>query len=359
MKFIVTAGGQGKKLWPYSRNNFPKQFQKIINDKSLYEINIDSLLKGFSPEDIYISTKKQYLKYAKEQAPEIPDKNFLTEPNAQKNRGPAEGLCFLKLSLLHPNDPFMIVQADDLRVPNEAYLKMIKAMEYQVKKDKKYITGGIKIPKPVMGSDYLELGEKVETDSGIEIFKVKDFLGRNSDYEETKKIIEHKGALVHANHGCWYPELMLDAYKKYRPDWHQALMKIKEVLGTADEEKEVERIYGNMERGSTEEVTKHVISQGYVVLLPFKWTDIGTWGSYYDFFAKDNEVLSDGQVVSLNSSGSLVKTTHPKKLVVVSNVNDLIVIDSEDAIFILPRKDEGKVNDIVDDLEKRGMSNYI
>lgn len=359
MKFIVTAGGQGKKLWPYSRKTFPKQFQALIGEKSLFQINIESLLEGYSPKDIYISTKKQYVGVVKSQAPQIPVENIILEPNISKDRGPAEGLAFLKLSILHPNEPFMVVQADDLRIPNKAFLRMISTMETVVKRDRKYITGGIKTADPVMGNDYLIVGDKVETASSIDVCKVTKFLGRSSDYKETVRIIEDLHAVLHSNHSCWYPELMLEAYKKYRPDWYNALMKMKEVIGGPTEDLEIEKIYSQMEKGPTEEVTKHVMPEGYVVLLPFKWKDIGTWGSYYNFFAQNGEAFSDGKIVSIDSGGTLVKTKDPKKLVVLHNVKNLIVIDSGDALLILPREDDGKVNKIVEELEKKGLEEFI
>lgn len=359
MKFLVTAGGQGKKLWPYSRKDFPKQFQKLVGEKSLYQVNIEALLEKHPAKDIYISTKKQYVDIAKSQTPTIPAGNYLVEPDIQKNRGPAEGLCFLKLSLLHPEEPFMIVQSDDLRIPNSAYLKMIQTMEFLVKRDRKYITGGLKATSPVMGNDYLEISDRIETKSDIETYKVVKFLGRSSDYEKTKKMIEDFHVVLHCNHGCWFPGMMLEAYEKYRPDWYNALMEIKKSLGKPSEDSEIERIYSAMEAGSTEDVTKHIMQEGYVVLLPFKWVDIGTWGSYYDYFAKDGEVNANCKLVSIKSAKSLVKTKDPKKLVVLQGVENLLVIDSGDVLMILPREDEGKVGNIVEELEKKGLTEFL
>src|SRR5215471_2205016 len=108
MKIIVTAGGQGTKLWPYSRESKPKQFQPVIGDKSLYTDTIESLLKKFAPEDIFVSTKRKYIS---DQSPQIPLKNYIIEPDIAKDRGPGEGLAFLRLSVLHPDEPFFLVQA--------------------------------------------------------------------------------------------------------------------------------------------------------------------------------------------------------------------------------------------------------
>ncbi len=124
MKIIVTAGGQGTKMWPYSRQDKPKQFQPIIGGVSSYEQTINSLLKKFTPEDIYISTKRRFIKYVSEQSPQIPLKNYIVEPDIAKDRGPGEGLAFVRLSLNHPDEPFFIVQADCLREPEDKFLQM-------------------------------------------------------------------------------------------------------------------------------------------------------------------------------------------------------------------------------------------
>ena len=117
MKLIVTAGGQGTKLWPYSREAKPKQFQHVIGTESLFTYTINLLLRQFPAEDIYISTKRRYMGTALEQAPLISPKNFIIEPDIAKNRGPAEGLAFLTMSMQHPEEPFMIVQPDCMRLP--------------------------------------------------------------------------------------------------------------------------------------------------------------------------------------------------------------------------------------------------
>lgn len=101
------------------------------------------------------------------------------------------------------------------------------------------------------------------------------------------------------------------------------------------------------------------MQEGYVVLLPFKWVDIGTWGSYYDYFAKDGEVNANCKLVSIKSAKSLVKTKDPKKLVVLQGVENLLVIDSGDVLMILPREDEGKVGNIVEELEKKGLTEFL
>lgn len=349
MKIIVTAGGQGTKLWPYSREHKPKQFQAVVGESSLYTDTIRTLLKKFAPEDIYISTKHKFIKYVSEQSPEIPLRNYIVEPDMAKDRGPGEGLAFLRLSILHPDEPFFVVQADCVRKPDDAFLDMIEAAGSLVEREKKYVTGGIKATEPNMGVDYLQLGERV-MGSAQEVYSVDAFLGRKSSYRETKELIENFHIVTHCNHSCWYPGLMLDAYKKYRPDWYAALMKIKDVLNKPGEDAAIEAIYETMEKGATEEVTRHIMSEGdaLIVLLPFRWTDIGTWGSVYDFFDEGDgtENYKDGRVIAIDTAGSLIKTSNEKKLVAVAGLKDMVIVDTEDVLLIIPKDRIEKIKEI-------------
>lgn len=362
MKIIVTAGGQGTKLWPYSRETKPKQFQAVVGDNSLYAETINTLLKKFAPEDIFISTKRKFIKYVSEQSPQIPLKNYIVEPDVAKDRGPGEGLAFLKLSVYYPDEPFFVVQADCVRKPEEAFLKMIEEAGKIVERDKKYVTGGIKATEPTMGVDYLQLGDKV-AGSSQEVYEIEAFLGRKSSYRDTKELIENFHVVTHCNHSCWYPGMMLEAYKKYRPDWHEALMKIKDALDKPGEDAAIEEIYETMEKGATEEVTKEVMKAGdaRIILLPFKWTDIGTWGSVYDFFIDgDNHGnYKDGHVVTVETTGSLIKTSSEKKLVAVAGIEDLVIVDTDDVLLVIPKDKIEKIKELQSELSKREEKEYL
>jgi mannose-1-phosphate guanylyltransferase len=255
----------------------------------------------------------------------------------------------LKLSVYYPDEPFFVVQADCVRKPEEAFLQMIEEAGKIVERDHKYITGGLKATEPNMGIDYLQLGEKV-AGSKQEMYEIDAFLGRKSSYRETKELIENFHIVVHCNHSCWYPGLMLEAYKQYRPDWYEALMKIKEVIDKPGEDAAIEEIYATMEKGATEEVTRHVMQEGNgrIILLPFKWTDIGTWGSVYEFFTDGDNIdnYRDGNVLTIDTTGSLVKTSSEKKLVAVAGVDDLIIVDTEDVLLVIPKHKIEKIKDL-------------
>lgn len=357
MKILIVAGGQGTKMWPYSRTDKPKQFQPIVGDETPYQHNINILLKEFAPEDIYVSTKRKFIKYVSEQSPQIPLKNYIIEPDVAKDRGPGEGLAFMRLGMLHPDEPFFLVQSDCYREPGDAFIAMIRHAEKLVKASGQMVTGGIKATEPNIGVDYLSLGKEL----GQGAYVIDRFVFRKDTMKETRELIQNFNVVTHCNHLCWYPGKIMEAYQKYRPDWYEKLMAIRDCIDQPGEHEAIERIYMEMEKGPTEEVTTHVMDSGEasVILLPFKWTDLGTWGSVYEYFADGIENYEDGNVVSVDVKGSLVKTSHKDKLVAVAGIDDLIIVDTDDVLLVVPKEKVDKIKEIQKTLTEREATEYL
>lgn len=122
MKPVIICGGIGSKMWPMSRSTMPKHFLPILNGKSLFQLNYETLRLKFEPRDIYIQTNALQAEIAKKQVEEIPEGNIFIEPE-MRNQGPATGFAAAMLSKKYPDEPFMLVQADVLRRPGEEFLK--------------------------------------------------------------------------------------------------------------------------------------------------------------------------------------------------------------------------------------------
>jgi mannose-1-phosphate guanylyltransferase len=213
---------------------------------------------------------------------------------------------------------------------------------------------------PTLGVDYIKLGDRVESNPEFEIYKSEAFIKRTDDYAKTKELIENYHITIHCNHTCWYPELMLEAYKQFHPAWYASLVQIRDLFAKSAPDSDIENSYAQMPKGSTEEVIEHVLKDGYVVLLPYKWTDIGTWDSVYQHFAQNNENYSDGKLVSINSKGSFVKTcSNSSKIVVVSDIDNLVVIDTEDALLVLPRDKADSIQKIQKELRLKNLESYL
>ncbi len=347
---VIICGGFGTKLWPVSRQHRPKHFLPIIGDKSLFELNYQSLLTKFKPEEIYVSTNEDQVELAKKQAPEIPVENYILEPE-MRNQGPAT--CLIAASLYRKgfsDEPFMIIQADDLREPVEKFIEMIEACDEFARKDSRYITGGLKLEQLVMGVDYLRKGEKVNGENGTGIYKVSEFIWRSSE-EETKKLVEAGDVLIHTNHTCMTPRNFLAMIEKYKPEWYQPMMNMINGGNTNEE-------FSKMPVGPLEDVTQkvHQAGESLVVELPFKWYDFGTFQSLYEYLYSRGLYEPEENIVELESTGNFVKLDDHNKAVALVGVKDLVVIDTGDALLVCSKDATSKVGEALKEVKNREMS---
>lgn len=346
---VIICGGFGTKMWPVSREHRPKHFLPLIGEKSLFQINYEGLRTHFGPAEIYVSTNEDQMEMAKKQEPEIPDENFILEPE-MRNQGPATGLIAAMLVKKGKGDePFMLIQSDDLREPVEKLIEMMLACDKLARKESKYITGGFRPDFPVMGVDYLVKGARVSEEGEVGIFNIDKFVWRGSK-EQTEEFIKKPTALVHANHTCMTPNNLLKMLQKYRPDWYEPLMNI--AKGS-----EVKEEYKKMDPGPIEDVTQKVYEAGeaLVVELPFKWVDFGTFESL-DKYLKEKGLYKVGEnVVDLNGKSNFVKLDDQNKVVALVGVDNLIIVDTGDALLICDKNKSGEVGEARKVVEKRGF----
>jgi len=351
MKIVIICGGIGSKMWPMSRSTMPKHFLTLINGKSLFQLNYEALRKGFGPEEIFLQTNEVQAKIAKSQNPEIPDENIFIEPE-MRNQGPATGFAAAQLIKRGFGDePFILVQADVLREPDEKFLDMIGELEKLGSTTDKYITGGFMPQSIIRGVDYLVKGNLVSEDNGVKIFEVADYIDRT----EEDKINEYLGTdklLLHANHTSMTPNNLLKMYQKYKPEWYQPLIEISQNGDVAVE-------YAKMPKAGIEEVTKLVYKNGeaLVVELPFNWVDFGTWESVSNYM-KEKGMYKTEDIFEIESNGNFVYKKD-KKYVALIGVNNLVVVDAGDGLLIMKKDESGKVGQVVDKLKEENKSELV
>lgn len=347
---VLICGGFGTKLWPVSREHKPKTFLPLVGNRSLFQINYETLRLHFKPQEIYVSTNEDQARLAKIQAPEIPEKNYILEPE-MRNQGPATGLiaAFLFKKGLR-DEPFMIVQVDDIREPREKFIKMMLDCDVIARREDKYITGGMKLDYPVMGVDYLMRGEKVSDEGSVGIYKVDKFIWRSTK-ENTEKLVKQEGALIHTNHTCMTPYNLLKMLKKYKPEWHGPL--IEYINGV-----ELGLAYSKMPPGPIEDVTQKVHADGgsLVVELPFKWYDIGTFETLSNYLKEKGLYKAGDNIIELEGKGNFVKLDDHNKIVALVGVDDLIVIDTGDVLLVCDKKNTALVKEARKEVDKRNLA---
>lgn len=139
--------------------------------------------------------------------------------------------------------------------------------------------------------------------------------------------------------------------QKYRPDWHQPVMNI---VNGAD----IEAEYAKMPTGPIEEVTElvHVQGESLVIELPFTWVDIGTWVSLEKYFIDNNLYKQEDSVIEIEAKNNFIKTNDTNKTIALVGVNDLIVVDTGDALLVCAKDYNGQVGEVVKEIKKRNLN---
>ena len=334
MVTLILSGGAGTRLWPLSRKSMAKQFVKLIDEQSLYQKNFDRN-QQFSDRFLVVTNKDQ-LMVAKRQAIAYEDKSdFLVEP-VGRNTAPAIALSCMQLD---PEELVLVTPSDHLIENDTRYQQAIDQAKL-LAEDGKLVTFGIEPTSPDTGYGYIEC-------NGTDVLSFYEKPNR-----ETAEMYLAKGNFVwNSGMFCFKAGAFLNELKKYSPLIYEACKSANIFTNNGVmtlSEDDMNRIpedsidYAVMEKSS-------LIS---VVSSSFSWTDLGTFDSLYDIYQKDEEGnTKTSDYTAYKSSGNLLYGKGKK--ICVAGVQDLIVVDTEDALLITRRGESQEVKQLVNLLKKK------
>lgn len=358
MKIILLCGGSGTKLWPLSRRNKSKLFAPLIDGRSVFRINLEILLSRYPASDIFLSTTNAQVEEVKKESQEIPDCNYILEPEMRQT-GPAYALAMARLFIENPDEVFTVVQADELRMPEEKFLDFLDNIVSVVEKEGQFLTGGIFPKFPIMGVDYVLLKDQIKDYKDVNIFSIEKFLGRTDDYDKTKKLISNPKVITHTTHYTWTPRKLINLYKEYTTDWYEAIEKMIMVFQKDKSDWEgIAETFSNMRRGKIAELTDPYYPQMIMAELPCEYYDIGTWASVVNFL-QENGKRKDREMTVFQESKNVYVNAPKGKIVSIIGLDDIAVIDTEDGLLVTALDKAGKVGEVVQKIEENGWEEYL
>ncbi|NOY11767.1 MAG: mannose-1-phosphate guanylyltransferase/mannose-6-phosphate isomerase [Archaeoglobi archaeon] len=322
MKVFILSGGKGTRLFPISREKYPKQYLKIFDSKSLFQMAVERAME--MGDEVAIITNDEQKFIVRDQLDEIgAEAEILVEP-ASKNTFPA-----IIYASLHADDTFLIT-------PSDHFIKGDLAR--YVRKAEKHagefiITFGIKPTKPHTGYGYIKPGERVG-----EVFRVERFTEK-PDMETAKRFVS-EGYLWNSGMFLTSRDVLREEVKRHYPGLYEAF------------EKDVGEGYRRCPETSFDYAIMERTERAAVMELDIFWSDLGSFDSLYEVMEKDeNGNAVRGELIPLDSRNNLVMSD---RLVSAIGVEDLLIVDTRDALLISKKGMAERVKEVVRILKERG-----
>jgi len=356
MYAVIMAGGKGTRFWPRSREKRPKQLLNIVGPRSMLQQTIARIGSLLPVENILVVAGEAHGEELRRQLAELPAENIFLEP-VGRNTAACIGLAALLVQHRDPRAVMVVLPADHLIVHEDLFLSTLRAAVAMARKRRALITLGIRPASPETGYGYIETGDQVEKVQEHTFYTVSSF-HEKPDVERAKQYVEKGNFFWNSGMFVWQARAILLEMEKYLPGLYTDLLKLKPFLDTEELHREIKHTYPDLESISIDYGVME--KAGNVLMIPadFGWNDLGTWASMAQIWPKDDQNNAhQGEIMAMESRGNVVFCQ--EKLCVLLGVNDLIVVDTEEALLVCPVNRAQDIGKILDVMKQRSMEQYV
>jgi mannose-1-phosphate guanylyltransferase len=356
MYAVILAGGSGKRLWPLSRQARPKQLLDITcMQKPLLLETFARLTRLMPPEAVYVITAERYVDSTRRELPSVPPSNIIREPEG-RGSAPAIGLAALHLWHRDPEAVMVCLPADHHIAEPERFGDVLLAGE-QVAQEGHLVTLGIRPACPHTGYGYIEIGEELTEVGEFSVHAVRQF-AEKPDEQRARLFFEGGRHLWNSGMFVWKASAILQEIEKHLPRLHECLREVGGVWGTPDALAVLERTWPGVERETIDFGVMEKARDVVVIPVDMGWSDIGSWASLADLLPADGDGnIVVGQHLGLGTKGCVIYS--PRRLVATVGVENLVVVETEDAILVCSRDRAEEVKALVDRLDEEGWQDWL
>lgn len=349
MKAVIFAGGVGTRLWPLSRKKSPKQFEKIIGNKSTLQLAAERLQPDFIWDDIYVFTGNQYINIVQKQLPSIPPDHVIGEPE-MRDVGPAVGLATCMLETESPDEPMVILWSDHLVKDEVLFRKLLLVAGRLVEEDLHRII--FISQKPRFASQnlgWIAYGKKVIEREGVSFYAFVDFQYR-PDAKTAQEYFQSGHHAWNLGYFVTTPRFLWEQYKRFVPNVYDGLLRIQNAYRTGKFRDVLKKVYPTLEKIHFDNaiLEKLTPSDTYVVSENIGWSDIGAWEALKEALeeTKDKNVIQ-GHVYLTDSTDCLVYN-YTKQLVVGIDLEEMLVVNTDDVVMVCRKNSVPKIKRVVE-----------
>lgn len=333
---VILAGGKGKRLWPFSKENKPKQFIDFFGvGATQLQLTYKRFLKIVPKENIFVCTNKNYEDFVREQLPDLSDNRLLVEP-VQRNTAPSVAWAHARIRKINSEARVVVTPSDQLVLNEEAFVNdIIRGLEFVASHDV-VLAMGVKPTRPEPGYGYIQLGEATEIEG---VYSVQSFTEKPERefaqmFLESGEFYWNTGLfLANIGHLNKRMDIML-------PEVLRNLEKEKKDYSIEDELAFIQENYPSYPNLSIDYGVMDHKEDVCVMICDFGWADLGTWHSIYEcgqVRGQDNVVV-DSNVILEHCHGNVIKL--PKgKLGIINGLEGFIVAEKDNVLLICPKED--------------------
>lgn len=337
---VILAGGRGRRLWPSSREACPKQFIDFFGTgRTQLQATYDRVIKLLPKENIYICTCKEYLDIARQQLPEVPERNVMVEP-IHRNTAPTVAWAAMRIHKKNPEANVLVMPSDQMVLNESNFLRNVEIGFNYVSENDVLLVMGVKPTRPEPGYGYIQLGD---LSCKPDVYAVKSFTEKPE--REFATMFMQSGEF-YWNTGIFQANVryLLQSFEGIFPEVLRTL-RYKKIEYTYEEE--MAFVIENYPRYPNISLDYAVLEQGknvFVMKCDFGWADLGTWHAIYESMSKveGDNVIIDSDVMMEDCNNNVIKL--PKgKVGVFNGLEGYIVADQGNVLMICKKGDDSSL----------------
>lgn len=314
-------------------------------------------------ERILVITNQDHLAEAREQLPELPEENFIAEPEA-KNTALAMGVAAAFVKKRDENGVILNLAADHTYKDEEKF-RQVAELALEVASDHQYLVAiGIQPTFAHTGLGYIHAGELLKTvgagETKIEVFKSLGFKEK-PDQETAQKFIDSEEYYWNANNYVWSAKACLEAFAKYAPDLYTCIEKVYQSVDTDDQKATLAEMYAEARNEQIDTAISEKVDNLVVIPGDFGWSDIGDWKIVYESSTQNDNgtaiINHTPDVIEIKSKDNLVDSNG--KLVAIVGLSNIVVIETENAILVCNKDNSQDVKKVVEKLKEEKKGQYL
>lgn len=350
---MIMAGGSGERFWPLSTKEKPKQLLKLIDsERSLIRMTVDRVMPMVPKERIFIATNQIQAKGIREELEIVPYQNIIIEP-AFRDTAAAIGNACIAVDEVYPDSTMVVLASDHLISDEQEFRNNLKTAIELAENSQAIVTLGIKPNKPETGYGYLETQESIiGVPTKVLRFCEKPNIDKAREYLKSGKFLWNSGMFI------FKVDTMFRAFEEHMPDHWSVLLSIRALRNKKKEGEITEQNFNSQLKTLFEKFVKISIDYGimekfpktYVIPVDFGWNDIGSFTAIAEVFDPDENgnVIRNAMVREYNTKGNIViGSSSPNKTIALLGVEDMIVVDTPDAILVCTKKEAQNIKKIL------------